>query len=106
MTSEGASALLLANEELKFEFGSKIVAHKMSRINAEIRLNDEETLWVGNIPIMVIHTPGHSPDSICLLMNAKKLLTGDTLFVGECGRTDLSGGNPEGSRRHCNTIPD
>jgi hydroxyacylglutathione hydrolase len=40
----------------------------------------------------VIHTPGHTPDSICLLCNTK-LLTGDTLFVGECGRTDLPGGS-------------
>jgi glyoxylase-like metal-dependent hydrolase (beta-lactamase superfamily II) len=45
------------------------------------------------VPIKVIHTPGHTPDSIYLLVDNKKLLTGDTLFVGECGRTDLSGGN-------------
>jgi glyoxylase-like metal-dependent hydrolase (beta-lactamase superfamily II) len=45
------------------------------------------------VPIKVIHTPGHTPDSICLLVDNKKLLTGDTLFVGECGRTDLLGGN-------------
>jgi glyoxylase-like metal-dependent hydrolase (beta-lactamase superfamily II) len=43
--------------------------------------------------IRVIHTPGHTPDSICLLVTDKLLLTGDTLFVGECGRTDLPGGN-------------
>jgi glyoxylase-like metal-dependent hydrolase (beta-lactamase superfamily II) len=40
----------------------------------------------------VLHTPGHTPDSICLLANGV-LLTGDTLFVGECGRTDLTGGS-------------
>jgi glyoxylase-like metal-dependent hydrolase (beta-lactamase superfamily II) len=45
--------------------------------------------------IKVIYTPGHTPDSICLLVDNKKLLTGDTLFVGECGRTDLPGGNSE-----------
>ena len=39
-------------------------------------------------------SPGHSPDGICLLAD-KKLLTGDTLFIGECGRTDLSGGSSE-----------
>ena len=42
--------------------------------------------------IEVIHTPGHTPDSICLQVD-NKLLTGDTLFVGECGRTDLPGGS-------------
>jgi hydroxyacylglutathione hydrolase len=45
------------------------------------------------VPVKVIYTPGHTPDSICLLVDNKKLLTGDTLFVGECGRTDLLGGN-------------
>jgi glyoxylase-like metal-dependent hydrolase (beta-lactamase superfamily II) len=40
----------------------------------------------------VLHTPGHTPDSICLLFD-NKLLTGDTLFVGECGRTDMPGGS-------------
>jgi hydroxyacylglutathione hydrolase len=42
----------------------------------------------------VLHTPGHTSDSICLLLDSK-LLTGDTLFVGECGRTDM----PSGSTR-------
>jgi glyoxylase-like metal-dependent hydrolase (beta-lactamase superfamily II) len=43
----------------------------------------------------VIYTPGHTPDSICLLVDNKKLLSGDTLFVGECGRTDFPGGNSQ-----------
>ena len=50
-------------------------------------------LFVGGIPIKVIYTPGHTADSICLLVDGKKLLTGDTLFVGECGRTDFAGGS-------------
>jgi hydroxyacylglutathione hydrolase len=49
---------------------------------------------VGNLEITVIHTPGHSPDGISLLVD-NKLLTGDTLFVGECGRTDLEGSSSE-----------
>ena len=48
---------------------------------------------VGKVSIKIIYTPGHSLDSICILIDNKKLLTGDTLFVGECGRTDFSGGN-------------
>ena len=39
-----------------------------------------------------IHTPGHCPDSICIIVD-NKILTGDTLFVGNCGRIDLPGGN-------------
>jgi len=81
------------NEELLSMFSAKTVAHKLSRINADIKVDDGDFMHVGNVPIKVIHTPGHTPDSICLLVDNKKLLTGDTLFVGECGRTDLLGGN-------------
>ena len=56
-------------------------------------VQDSDTLTVGKIDIKVIYTPGHTNDGICLLVDNKKLLTGDTLFVGECGRTDLSGGS-------------
>jgi hydroxyacylglutathione hydrolase len=81
------------NEELLSMFSAKTVAHKLSRINADIAVDDGDFIRVGNVPIKVIYTPGHTPDSICLLVDNKKLLTGDTLFVGECGRTDLLGGN-------------
>ncbi|MEM2994669.1 MAG: MBL fold metallo-hydrolase [Candidatus Bathyarchaeia archaeon] len=83
-----------SNENLKYAFNAKIVAHKSSWISKDIGVEDGDTLTVGKIQIKVIHTPGHTPDSICLLVNGEKLLTGDTLFVGECGRTDLPGGNP------------
>ena len=82
------------NEELLSTFSAKTVAHTLSRINADVAVDDGDVIRVGNVPIRVIHTPGHTPDSICLLVDDKLLLTGDTLFVGECGRTDLPGGNP------------
>ena len=81
------------NQELSSIFSAKVVAHILSRNNADIKLDDGGTLNIGSIQLKVIHTPGHTPDSICLLINKKKLLTGDTLFVGECGRTDMPGGN-------------
>jgi hydroxyacylglutathione hydrolase len=81
------------NEELLSMFSAKTVAHKLSRINADVAVDDGDIIRVGNVPIKVIHTPGHTPDSICLLVDNKKLLTGDTLFVDECGRTDLLGGS-------------
>jgi hydroxyacylglutathione hydrolase len=81
------------NQELRSIFDAKIVAHKLSRINADVMVNDGDTINIGSIPLKVIYTPGHTSDSICLLVDNKKLLTGDTLFVGECGRTDLPGGN-------------
>jgi glyoxylase-like metal-dependent hydrolase (beta-lactamase superfamily II) len=82
------------NQDIKSAFGAKIVAHKLSRIAKDIGVVDGDVVQVGEIRVSVIHTPGHSPDSICLQFD-NELLTGDTLFVGECGRTDL----PDGSAR-------
>jgi glyoxylase-like metal-dependent hydrolase (beta-lactamase superfamily II) len=82
------------NTDIKSEFGAKIVAHKLSREREDISVEDGDIIRVGKVNIKVIHTPGHTPDSICLLAD-NKLLTGDTLFVGECGRTDLPSGNAE-----------
>ena len=81
------------NEDLKQRFHAKIVAYKQSNVKKDISVDDGDTIHLGKVSIRVIHTPGHTPDSICLLADGK-LLTGDTLFVGECGRTDLPGGNP------------
>lgn len=80
------------NEEIKSAFNAKIVAHKLSRTRKDVSVVDGQTLALGNLTAKIIHTPGHSPDSICLLIG-NKLFTGDTLFVGECGRTDLPGGS-------------
>jgi len=52
---------------------------------------DEATFPLGNLVIRIIHTPGHTPDSICLLIDGS-LFTGDTLFVGKVGGTDLEEG--------------
>jgi hydroxyacylglutathione hydrolase len=93
INTHGHSDHTAGNEELHSIFGVKTVAHKLSRTNADIAVDDGDVIRVGNVSIKVIHTPGHTPDSICLLVDKKKLLTGDTLFVGECGRTDLAGGN-------------
>jgi glyoxylase-like metal-dependent hydrolase (beta-lactamase superfamily II) len=83
-----------SNEDFRSSFGAKVVAHKLSHVNKDISVADNEVIRVGEIAIKVIHTPGHTQDSICLLVD-DKLLTGDTLFVGECGRTDLPGGSAE-----------
>jgi hydroxyacylglutathione hydrolase len=93
ITTHGHSDHTAGNPELQAGFGGQIVAHKQSKINAELRVDDGDTINVGSIEVKVIYTPGHTPDSICILINGEKLLTGDTLFIGECGRTDLPGGN-------------
>ena len=83
------------NEEVMNASHAKLVAHRLSSVHKDVSVIDEELIKIGKTTIKVIHTPGHTPDSICLLIDGKLLLTGDTLFVGECGRTDLPGGNPE-----------
>ncbi|MDD4274509.1 MAG: MBL fold metallo-hydrolase [Desulfobacter postgatei] len=59
---------------------------------ADIRMNDGDTLVFGCCELAVIHTPGHTPGSVCLLCE-DHLFTGDAIFVGEAGRTDLPGGD-------------
>ena len=82
------------NDELARATGAKIVAHEASRTRKDISAKDNEILHVGSLELRLIHTPGHSPDHVCVLVNGK-LMTGDTLFVGEWGRTDLPGGSSE-----------
>lgn len=53
-----------------------------------------DTVMVGEIPITLIHTPGHTPGSQCFLVDGKRLVAGDTLFLDGCGRTDLPGSDP------------
>jgi len=53
-----------------------------------------DVVEVGAIPITLIHTPGHTPGSQCFFVDGR-LVSGDTLFLDSCGRTDLPGGDPE-----------
>jgi hydroxyacylglutathione hydrolase len=80
------------NGKLAAETGAKIAAHRQAAMKKDIPLDDGATLRVGALEVKAIHTPGHSRDGVCYLVG-KKLFTGDTLFVGECGRTDIPGGD-------------
>jgi len=53
-----------------------------------------ESIHVGTLPLKLLHTPGHTPGSQCVLCG-DSLVSGDTLFINACGRCDLKGGNPE-----------
>lgn len=53
-----------------------------------------DDIAIGNIRVKLLHTPGHTPGSQCFLAGSA-LVSGDTLFIGGCGRVDLPGGNPE-----------
>jgi glyoxylase-like metal-dependent hydrolase (beta-lactamase superfamily II) len=81
------------NDAVVRKTGAKLVAHAKSPVKRDIAVNDEDTLDIGTLKAKIIYTPGHCPDHICVLVEGK-LLTGDLLFVGECGRTDLAGSNP------------
>lgn len=59
---------------------------------ADITVRDGDYITVGKVSLKVLNTPGHSPGSICLYNNGM-VFTGDTLFVGGVGRTDLGGGS-------------
>lgn len=54
-----------------------------------------DVLMVGRIPVQFVHTPGHTEGSTCFLVGGDRLVAGDTLFVGSCGRVDLPGSDPE-----------
>jgi hydroxyacylglutathione hydrolase len=84
---------IVGNDELKVRFCAKTVAHILSKIVTDVRVDEGDVIRVGNVSIRVLYTPGHSADSISLLVNEKKLLTGDTLYVGTVGPMAMPGGD-------------
>ncbi len=105
---------IAGNKEMKALTGAKIVLHGADVTffqteeakdvfralglfclpEADILVKDKDVLEMGTLKINIIHTPGHTPGSICVYINGN-LFTGDTLFVGAVGRTDLPGGSFE-----------
>src|SRR6266581_228909 len=87
------------NRDLAAATNAAIFAHRAAGLAFDHeRLSDGDELRVGTIRLKVAHTPGHTPDSICLLVTDLErgaepwfVLTGDTLFVGSVGRPDLGG---------------
>jgi glyoxylase-like metal-dependent hydrolase (beta-lactamase superfamily II) len=59
-----------------------------------VRHDGGDTVTVGQVPIELLHTPGHTPGSQCFFVDGH-LVAGDTLFLEGCGRVDLPGGDPE-----------
>jgi len=77
---------------VKKALGGEVAVHSLSPLVADRHLADGETMRVGGLEVRIIHTPGHTADGISILIDGA-VFTGDTLFVGECGRTDLPGGD-------------
>ena len=75
--------------------GAPTVMHQASPApHASLRLDDDDMLVVGNLRIRALHTPGHTRDSMCLVVD-DRVFTGDTLLIGGTGRTDLPTGDPD-----------
>ena len=74
------------NSLLAKSTGAKIAMHGTARSPHDIELKDDDVLKLGSLSLRIIHTPGHTLSSICILAG-KELVTGDTLFVGKVGGT-------------------
>jgi len=87
--------------ELAAATGARIGFGSAAQVEFDIdRLDDGQVVSLGTVTLEVMHTPGHTPESICVLVRADPhdetpyaVLTGDTLFVGDVGRPDLLGAN-------------
>ncbi|MDH5463009.1 MAG: MBL fold metallo-hydrolase [Nitrosopumilus sp.] len=82
----------LGNETMKESTKAPVIQHEHSELKHDIAVKDGDLIEFGNSKLKVFHTPGHSKDSICLVGDGK-IFSGDTLFVGNCGRIDLPGGS-------------
>jgi len=65
----------------------------------DVRHADGDRFRLGALEAQVVHTPGHRFDSVCYVVGGTRILTGDTLFVGECGRVDLPGSSVDDMHR-------
>lgn len=87
--------------ELLSKCKAKVVVHKteaefLKGLSATdlVKAESGDTIDVGGVQIQLLHTPGHTPGSQCFLID-NRIVSGDTLFIGSCGRVDLPGSNPE-----------
>lgn len=84
-----------ATREISRRLGMPVAMHRMSPAPfVDLRLDDGEMLVVGKLRLQVLHTPGHTRDSMSVCVE-DHVFTGDTLLMGGTGRTDLPSGDPE-----------
>jgi glyoxylase-like metal-dependent hydrolase (beta-lactamase superfamily II) len=81
------------NQEVRERTGAKVVAHRVAPLGQDLSVDEGSVIESGRLKFQVLHTPGHTKDSVLYVFEGQ-VATGDTLFVGECGRTDLPGGDP------------
>lgn len=94
---------LMLGRDAKAALGAPIFMHRESPSPlVDAHLEAGQVLELGGAPIRVLHTPGHTPDSICLV-TGDSVLTGDTLLIDGSGRTDFPGGDPGAQYDHVTT---
>jgi len=76
-------------DELADKLGAEVVAHESSPLDCDLRVKDGDEIRLGGKAVRVLHTPGHTEDSICLY-DGREVFTGDTLFVGTIGKFDTA----------------
>ncbi|HEV7632724.1 MAG TPA: MBL fold metallo-hydrolase [Steroidobacteraceae bacterium] len=82
-----------ATRQLARQLGVPVVMHELSPAPfVDLRLRDGELLVIGRLRLQALHTPGHTRDSMCLVVE-DRVFTGDTLLIGSTGRTDLPTGD-------------
>lgn len=83
------------SKQLGQSLGAPVVAHQLSPSPyVTMRVDEGDVIKVGNLRLTVMHTPGHTKDSMSLVMN-DRVFTGDALLIGATGRTDLPSGDPD-----------
>ena len=99
LASWGMPGRIAGVEELLAKLPVKVYVHKAEReflpgLGSDlVQVDNHDTLEVGRLRLTFLHTPGHTPGSQCFLVDGR-LISGDTLFIGSCGRTDLPGSDP------------
>jgi hydroxyacylglutathione hydrolase len=99
LESWGMSGRIPGVEDLLERVRLKVYVHKAEREFLRgfgsdlVQVDNHDTLEVGRLTLTFMHTPGHTPGSQCFLVG-DRLVSGDTLFIGSCGRTDLPGSDP------------
>lgn len=86
---------ITSSGQLREKFDAKVALHESSGAKcADILLNDNDVLTIGNIDITALHTPGHTNADISYAIDGA-VFTGDALLVRDCGRTDFQLGDSE-----------
>ncbi|MFY9379820.1 MAG: MBL fold metallo-hydrolase [Acutalibacteraceae bacterium] len=87
----------------KKSLAKSIVGDLQKPVNADIILNDNDKINLGDLSIEVLHTPGHTPGSVCFLCG-DTMFSGDTLFCKTVGRTDFEGGSMDDMLKSVNRL--